>query len=208
MSQPPSAPAGERVDPALFAGAMTYAAYRDLIKRRVAEGGHTGTKPSATLSAFTQLNDHRMDRVEKTVVLEDGERKRLRALARPVDWLVLTEGWCGDAAATVPVIELVADASSVIRARFLLRDEHPELMDRFLTAGGRSIPKLVALDPETGAVRGTWGPRPAPAQALRRDLAGGTAPAPYEEVARQLQLWYAQDRGRTTVAELLALAGA
>ena len=41
----------------------------------------------------------------------------------------------------LPVIEKIAAESEFVTTRYLLRDENLELMDGFLTDGGRAIPK-------------------------------------------------------------------
>ena len=119
-------------------------------------------------------------------------------------WLVITEGWCGDAAQNVPAIETIAAVSDNIETRYILRDENPELMDRFLTRGTRSIPKVIVLDRETRVVLGTWGPRPAAAQELfdRRRAEGVDKPVILEE----LQRWYNADKGISVQREMAEIA--
>lgn len=128
----------------------------------------------------------------------------LRPSAPPtVRLLVLAEDWCGDAANTVPIVQKWAEANGV-ELRILRRDEHPEVMDRYLTNGSRSIPIVIVLDAEFREV-GHWGPRPAELQAWvmahKDTMEKG---ARYKEVRR----WYARDRGETTLKEALgAVAG-
>ena len=54
--------------------------------------------------------------------------------------LVIAEDWCGDASNTVPVVAKLADAVPGLELRVILRDANPEVMDRYLTNGSRSIP--------------------------------------------------------------------
>ena len=124
---------------------------------------------------------------------------------RPQTWLVLTEGWCGDAAQSLPVIKALADLNPQIRMRILLRDENPELMDLYLTNGiSRSIPKLIALDPTTGTELFTWGPRPT---ALQESFYGMRSEGlPYDVIKEELQRWYNTDRTVTIQQDLAALA--
>ena len=84
-----------------------------------------------------------------------GTRRRL---------LVIAEDWCGDASSTIPILARFADAAPGMELRVLRRDEHPELMDRYLTNGSRSIPIVIALD-ESYRELGHWGPRPGALQA-------------------------------------------
>ena len=61
-----------------------------------------------------------------------------------MDWLVLTEAWCGDAAQSLPIINKMAEVSDNITLRLILRDENLDVMDQFLQNGrSRSIPKLI-----------------------------------------------------------------
>ena len=52
-----------------------------------------------------------------------------------------------------------ADAVPGLELRMLRRDQHPEVMDRYLTNGSRSIPIVIVLDEEFREL-GHWGPRP------------------------------------------------
>jgi hypothetical protein len=120
--------------------------------------------------------------------------------------LVISEDWCGDASNTVPVIARLAEALPNVEMRVIKRDEHPELMDRHLTNGSRSIPLAIALRTDF-SVAGQWGPRPAELQTfvLREKRA---ATRPVGDIYRDVRQWYARDRGDTTIRELLAVLGA
>ena len=117
--------------------------------------------------------------------------------------LVIAEDWCGDASNTIPIIAKFANAVSGIELRVLLRDQHPEVMDRYLTNGSRSIPIVIALD-EFHQEIGHWGPRPAELQAWVMANRGTTSKA---ELYPQVRKWYARDRGETTLREVLEAAG-
>jgi hypothetical protein len=113
--------------------------------------------------------------------------------------VVLSEDWCGDAANILPVVARFAEEVGW-DLRVLARDENPDLMDAHLTGGrSRSIPVVIVYD-ENFDELGWWGPRPSELQSWvtteGASLAGGDR---YKEVRR----WYAKDRGRTTIAELL-----
>ena len=66
----------------------------------------------------------------------------------PQLWMVLTEPWCGDSAQCLPCLDILAEIHAYITMRFLLRDDNLDIMDHYLTDGKRSIPLLVAFDPE------------------------------------------------------------
>ena len=201
MATPTSTPV---LHPERLADAYTYQAYRQLIDNLLAEGKTTGPNQSAELTDYTKLNVQRMERLDKTVKVQPALATAAAGLQQHYLWLIITEGWCGDAAQLVPVFEAVAQAShGHLTTRYVLRDEHPELMDQYLTGGGRAIPKLLVLNPDTLAEVTHWGPRPIAAQELFRQLkAEGVS---HEEFARQLHTWYAHDRTQATQNELLAL---
>ncbi len=119
--------------------------------------------------------------------------------------LVLLEDWCGDAFNSVPWLARLADAvADRLELRVLKRDENLDLMDAHLSpTGGRAIPVVMILDENFEEI-GWWGSRPAALQAWF-DETGRTLEK--EERFRQIRLWYARDRGVSTLTEVLAIAG-
>ncbi|MCB2378584.1 thioredoxin family protein [Hymenobacter sp. BT635] len=187
-----------------LAASYTYSSYRQLIDALQAEGKTTGPQQSELLTNYTRLNVQRMSRLDKTVQLLPELRETLAQVRKPYAWLIITEGWCGDAAQIVPVLEAVAQASGgTITTHYFLRDENLDLMDQYLTAGGRSIPKLVVLDAATRTEVTSWGPRPATAQQMFLDLKAQNLP--FEEFSTQLHGWYAKDKTQSTQQELTDL---
>jgi Thioredoxin len=114
--------------------------------------------------------------------------------------LVIAEDWCGDASSTIPILARFADAAPGLELRVLRRDEHPELMDRYLTNGSRSIPIVIVLDEQFREL-GHWGPRPSTLQAW---VLASRPTVPKAELYPQIRRWYARDRGETTLREVLA----
>ena len=178
--------------------------YISLIDSLLADGKTTGPKQSESMFNYGRLNRARMDRLEKTIEIDDSTRSRISELDADWIWLVITEGWCGDAAQNIPLIEKIAAANPGIETRYILRDEYPELMDGFLTNGSRSIPKLIAIDRRSGDILGTWGPRPK----LAQDLFVEQKSSGIEQhtIHENLQRWYLTDRGRSLQNEIAGLA--
>ena len=87
--------------------------------------------------------------------------------------------------------------------RLIRRDEHPEVMDRYLTNGARAIPVVIVLDEQFREL-GHWGPRPAELQAW---VVENRPSVDKEDLYPRVRRWYAQDRGETTVREVAELAG-
>ncbi len=184
--------------------AMSFADYESMIDGLLAEGKTTGPVQSDEMYLYAKLNRQRMSRLEKTVELAPEAADMVARLDTDQYWLVITEGWCGDAAQNIPVIEKLASANDGIETRYLLRDEHPELIDQFLTNGARSIPVLIAVDKRTSRVLGRWGSRPKAAQDLFMQLKSLGLEKP--EINEKLQRWYNEDRGRSLQIEIAELA--
>jgi Thioredoxin len=183
--------------------AMTFAEYAGLIDGLLADGKTTGANQSEALFGYAKLNKQRMQRLEKTVELNEGVLKAAKSLDRKIVWLILTEGWCGDAAQNLPVIEKIAAESVNIETRYLLRDEHLELMDSFLIGGSRSIPKLIALYALTHEVLGSWGARPNAAQELFLEMKSRGLEKPL--ILENMQRWYNADKSESIQAEFETL---
>jgi thiol-disulfide isomerase/thioredoxin len=184
-----------------LANAMAYDKYRQMVAQLVSEGKSTGPEQTEALSNYTVLNDRRMQRFDKTVKLDDDTVTKIKSIDKKIAMLVLTESWCGDAAPTMPVMNKIAELNENIDFKVILRDENLKLMNRFLTDAALSIPKLIFLDDENRPF-GSWGPRPEPAAQMVRAHKkehGRLLP----EIREELQRWYNQDKGRTTLEELM-----
>lgn len=181
----------------------SYQEYKDLVRSLLAEGKATGPNQSEDITNYSMLNDKRMKRLDKTVKISDETTSEIQNLKEPQTWLVLTEGWCGDAAQNLPVINKMAELNENIELKLILRDENLELMDLFLTNGGRSIPKLIVLDKNQNALN-TWGPRPDIATKLVADYKAthGVLDAQLKE---DLQVWYNKDKGKSAQDDFIKL---
>lgn len=184
----------------------TYAGYRDLVTDLVGRESTTGNDKSEDMVEYTKLNDKRMKRWDKTIKLTEDSIIRLANFKGAVTWIVITESWCGDAAHVVPAIAKLAEQSDAISLKLVLRDTNEDLMNQFLTNGGKSIPKLIMVDNETGEVLDTFGPRPVAATKLVADYkaAHGILTPEFKE---DLQGWYNKDKGQSTMEDLLTMLG-
>ncbi|MEJ2541622.1 MAG: thioredoxin family protein [Gemmatimonadota bacterium] len=127
-----------------------------------------------------------------------------RSAGGPWYLLALSEDWCGDAVNALPIIARWAEAVPGMELRILGRDDNPELMDAHLTGGrSRSIPVVMVLDRDFREV-GWWGPRP---RVLQDWVLGEGRSLRPQERYKRVRSWYARDRGRTVLEELLALLG-
>ena len=182
---------------------MTFAEYVKLIDDLLLDGKTTGPNQSEAMFNYGKLNRQRMHRLEKTVVINDSLREKVQNINRKMIWLIITEGWCGDAAQNIPVIEKIAAESDFIETRYVLRDENLALMDAYLTNNARSIPKLIALDAETLEELGTWGPRPKESMDLFIEMRERGLEKPL--MMENLQRWYIADKNQTIQKEFETL---
>jgi hypothetical protein len=115
--------------------------------------------------------------------------------------LVVTEDWCVDSVRTVPYVAKLAAAAGV-ELKIVDRGVGAALMAQHPTRDGRpATPTIVFI--RDGRDVGAWVERPAPLQAVFFSIA--TNPDNAKRFADRSS-WYDADDGRTTIAEVLALA--
>ena len=178
---------------------MTFAEYIKRIDDLLLDGKTTGPNQSEAMFGYGKLNRQRMHRLEKTVVVNDTLKAKVKNVGSKWIWLVITEGWCGDAAQNIPIIEKIAAENPNIETRYILRDENLELIDKYLTSGARSIPKLIVLDAASLSEIGTWGPRPKPAMDRFYELRDLGMEKPL--IMENIQRWYIGDKNQTIQQE-------
>ncbi|MBV7268896.1 thioredoxin family protein [Winogradskyella luteola] len=183
---------------------INYQDYRNLVTRLVEENSTTGNEKTEALVNYTRLNDKRMKRWDKTIKLSEEAKVKIQGFDKNVTWLVITESWCGDAAHVMPVINKVAALNATIDYRIVLRDENDELMNQFLTNGGRAIPKLIMIDNTTDEVINTFGPRPSVATNMVNVYKAKHGQLS-QEFKEDLQRWYNKDKGQSIIEDLLNL---
>jgi hypothetical protein len=145
-----------------------------------------------------------MMRLDKTTIINEVLKKELKELSRKLIWLVIAEPWCGDVAHNLPVIAKMAELNKNIDLRIILRDKNPDIMNQYLTNGGKAIPILVCFDAETMTELGKWGPRPSPAQKLAVELKNDPN-VTAEEKKKKIISWYSEDKTNTIQNEFLKL---
>ena len=188
-----------------LAHSLTYEAYLEIMREEADQPTDGLAEEDAQHVAFTQLNLHRTERIGRTYRIAAELADLLARLPGPETWLAITEPWCGDSAQCLPHIAVMAATRPALDLRILLRDDNPDVMDRYLTDGKRSIPRLVVLAAD-GRELMTWGPRPAAAQAVFDAARDEGLEKP--QILERLHLFYGRDRGRALEREFIALLGA
>jgi Thioredoxin len=192
----------------LITKAMNYSDYKHLLEELLVQGKTTGANQSEEFVDYGKLNLQRMRRLEKTTHLSAALKQKLSNIKASYVWLVITEGWCGDASQNIPVFNIVSKECPHIELKLILRDEHLDVMDLYLTNGSRSIPKLICMKKDTSSSNGlkevfVWGPRPQALQeivvALKKD---GVSLADKGIIT---QNWYNADKTLSLQEELIKL---
>lgn len=180
---------------------MSYYQYRDLVQYLAENDQTTGPVQSEANINYTQLGNRRMKRWDKTFKVPSDLQEKITQLDADLEFLVLAESWCGDAAPSLPIINKVVALNPNFDLKIVLRDEHLELMDAFLTNGARSIPKLIVLDKKNNEIVGEWGPRPSIATKMVEDFKAqnGQLTADFK---KDLQLWYNKNKGENILEDL------
>jgi hypothetical protein len=192
------------ITPTIISDAYTYEDYSKMVADLLDKKTTTNGDDSPEILEYTKMNIHRSARWDKRGKLTEETQKALHNVDESQIWLVISEGWCGDAAQSLPFIAKMAEVSDNIELKIILRDQNLEIMDEFLTNGSRSIPKVIVLDADSLEVKGSWGPRPAEAQEMY--MSDREKPDfSFQEAAEKLHLWYAKDKGQSIQDEFVQL---
>ena len=114
-------------------------------------------------------NRERLEANEQTLAL-DPEVVAFFKAQGPLHVLVLTEDWCGDAIANVPILGRLAEESGTLDVRLFLRDQNLDLMNLYLKDGKhQSIPVFAFFDADFKPI-GHWIERPAAMTALQEQM--------------------------------------
>jgi hypothetical protein len=164
-------------------------------------GRFLGAPGFEAMLASAQKNVELWEAVWRRAHVDDAYLLRVAALPGMWHLLALSEDWCGDAVNTLPVVAKLAELAPNLDLRVLGRDANPDLMEAHLTGKSRSIPVVIVLD-EAFRERGWWGPRPT---VLQRWVSGQGQLLEKTARYREARTWYARDRGRTTLEEVVSL---
>lgn len=151
---------------------------------------------------YTKLNWSRMNRWLKKFEPNAETVSFINAITTKQNWILITEPWCGDAAHSVPMIYQMVKDNPLLVLDIQLRDSEPHLIDKYLTNGGKSIPKLVIRN-EQGKDLAVWGPRPQGCTDLFVMMKENGDE--FNDIKEEIQKWYNQDKGVAIQEELVNL---
>jgi hypothetical protein len=152
-----------------------------------------------------KLNMSRINRLEKQIVLKDEFLKLKNRFDPRWKWLLIAEPWCGDGAQSIPVIMKIAELYPGISLEIILRDKNPEIMERYLTLGKKSIPKLICFNKRDGSELWIWGPRPSILAGKLEIIKKKNPEISKEELSKVIHLWYADNKSEAIQNEFLQI---
>lgn len=187
---------------------FNYTQYMDWMTSLVAGNKTSGQKQSPALISFTALNLKRMERLNKTMTIENKISGALFGMQGKQIWYVIAEPWCGDCAQNLPVIGKIAELSNgLIDLRIIQRNENPDWMEKYHTNGSLSIPKLIAFN-TSGKELFTWGARPKEAQGLLDNWKKNADGKTWDDFEKDLHMWYARNKTKSIQHEFYKLLSA
>lgn len=175
--------------------------YEEYLKRAKRSAEMPETQVEKDYHEYYKLGVQRMQRMGKTYIPDPEQLKTLARKNFKGKILIISEAWCGDASAAIPVITRFFENNEI---RITYRDQEPSLINDFLTKGSKSIPVVLFLDDDYKVIA-HWGPRPK--FGLSLFIKHKKDPQNYndEQFHNDMQVYYARNKGMDTIEEILEL---
>ncbi len=145
----------------------------------------------------------RMERVEKTyktTAFSDIISEKVKKI------LIITEPWCGDASAIIPIINLYFQEKGT-EVRHIQRDTYPELMAQYRTHGADAIPIVIFMNESCEEIA-HWGPRTQKGKEILDAHKAAPNGLDKELFQQDIQKYYAKNRGQDLITEIKNLLDA
>jgi len=143
-----------------------YTAEGIIVGKNLADKLNTGLSPRQFIDGMTKNQEKFLEYYNGFTWSDEGDKAFFESLKNRDDLrcLILASDWCGDVVRNVPVVFRALENSG-IPVEVLIMEQNTDVMDQFLTMGGRAIPIVIFTD-TGGHVLGQWGPRPKHVQAI------------------------------------------
>ena len=181
--------------------AISYETYFQDTENKVKQLEIATSKEDKDYYNYYHLGVTRMARLNKTYKPQEELLDLLKSKNFNGKILIIAEGWCGDASMTVPVVAHFFQGHNEVKITY--RDQN-DLIDQFLTNGGKSIPIVIILD-ENNNVINHWGPRPEYGNILLAKYKEDPENYTKEQFHNDLQVYYSKNKGQDIIKEILSL---
>ncbi|WP_292009311.1 thioredoxin family protein [Chryseobacterium sp.] len=179
--------------------AITFEEYLTISKQRLE---NPDNENDIEFKPYYELGVQRMERTLSKFSADKEQRNILQSKNFDGKILIISEPWCGDASTTVPALVKFFEGRNEVK--IFLRDSDTSLIDQFQTNGTQSIPKVIIMDNELN-VKNSWGPRPQYGHGLLLKFKADPESYPREQFYNDLQIYYAKNRGKDAIQEILEL---
>ena len=181
--------------------AISYEQYLKDTEQKVSELKDSTSQEDQDFYNYYNLGVTRMNRLNKTYKPQEDLLDVLHQKNFEGKILIIAEGWCGDASMIIPVISHFFEGKNEVKITY--RDQN-DLIDQFLTNGGKSIPIAVILD-KNNQVLGHWGPRPNGGTELLNQYKANPEEYTKEQFHNDLQVYYSRNKGKDIIEEILEM---
>lgn len=183
---------------------LSYSQYIELTKDIISNPDRPKIYQDEKMLQYTKDNLGRMEKIATTLNIDSKLYNEMQQTKVKQIWVCITEPWCGDASQIVPGLFLIASCSPNVDFKILLRDSNAEVMDNYMTNGGKSIPKLVVLKADSLEEISNWGPRPASIQKIVEEKKNDTSMS-FGDKVRMIHGWYEQNNSSDLQEEFITI---
>ncbi len=176
---------------------ISFEEYLEIGKQRLE---NPATQQEIDYKQYYELGLQRIDRTLKKFIPNEEQLQELASKNFDGKILIISEVWCGDASSTVPALVKFFEGKNEVK--IFLRDSDKSLISQFQTNGTESIPKVIILDKDFN-VKNSWGPRPQYGKELLMKHKADPEGYPKDNFYNDLQIYYAKNRGKDAVQEIL-----
>src|SRR5690606_26014604 len=180
---------------------FTYSDYLKKIEDQLFDFEKSGDEKG--YAKYYSINLKRIERLDKNFHFTEIQKDKLKELSSDFKLLIISEGWCGDAAQVMPIVNAMMNEIGV-EQKIVFRDENPELMDLYLTDGAKSIPIMIGVNSDGNEIF-RFGPRPQHGMDLLQKHKENPEVYTADEFHQDLQVWYNQDKGESIFEEFVAV---
>jgi hypothetical protein len=147
-----------------------YIEEEDHMSKNLANKLRTGISPEQFIEGMKSNKENFVEWYNRFEWKNEEDREYFKSLNNRDDirCLILCAEWCGDVVRNVPVVFRALEDSG-IPTEVLIKEDHMDVMEQFLTHGGEAIPIVIFTD-TGGFVYGQWGPRPEHVQAVMNEF--------------------------------------
>lgn len=155
------------------------------------------------LVPYFALNLKQSRDIRKNFRYNPGMEKKAKSYDTDLKFLIISEGWCEDAAQIVPIVDRLAETIGV-ECKIVFRDENIELMEEYHTNGSHSIPIIIGVTQE-GEEAFSFGPRPAKAMEFTNRFKKDPDKYSKDDFIEDLDRFYLENHGQDIISEILEL---